>query len=260
MYFKKIFLSIAGALSIFAIVIILMPAPEGFPILEYHTITDNPVDEDSVRYNVTPDELAAQLDYLAENGYTTITMLDFIEAKNGRLKMPDKPVMLTFDDGYADNYFYMLPLIEARGMKAVVYVIANQIGQEGYLTFDQLKDMQTRGIEIGNHTADHLPLDELSHDEIAYEVGASKTYLEWSGINTIYSLSYPNGKYNDEIIKILQQANYFTAVTGDAGLNNFSTNQFKMHRVNVPKPRLGLFEFRLRLLKAEFFAKLHKIF
>ena len=257
---RNFFTAIAAALIIFIGVIILTPAPDGFAILEYHTITDTPVDEDSVRYNVTPDELAAQLDYLKENGYTTITMLDFIEAKNGRFTMPPKPIMLTFDDGYEDNYHNMLPLVEERGMKAVVYVIANQIGQEGYLSFDQLKDMQTRGIEIGNHTADHLPLDELTHDEIVYEVSASKTYLEWSGLNTIYSLSYPNGKYNSEIIKILEQENYFTAVTGDPGLNNFSTNQLKMYRVNIPKPRLGLFEFRLRLLKAEFFAKLHKIF
>ena len=257
---QKFFRAIAAALIFLVTAIGLAPATDGFAILEYHTITDTPVDEDSVRYNVTPDELAAQLDYLKENGYTTITMLDFIEAKNGRFTMPPKPIMLTFDDGYEDNYHNMLPLVEERGMKAVVYVIANQLGQEGYLTFDQLKDMQTRGIEIGNHTADHLPLDELSHDEIVYEVGASKTYLEWSGINTIYSLSYPNGKYNDEIIKILEQENYFTAVTGEPGLNNFSTNQLKMYRVNIPKPRLGLFEFKLRLLKADLYARIRNIF
>ena len=255
---KKFILSSAAA-ALVCIALVLAPAPDGFPILEYHTVTDTP-DVDSVRYNVAPDELAAQLDYLVENGYTTITMLDFIEAKNGRFQMPDKPIMLTFDDGYADNYFEMLPLIEQRNMKAVVYVIANQIGRDGYLTFEQLKDMQTRGIEIGNHTADHLPLDELSHDEIVYEVRDSKIYLEWSGVNTIYSLSYPNGKYNAEIIKILEQENYYTAVTGDAGLNTLETNQFKMHRVNIPQPRLGLFEFRLRLLKAELAAKLRKIF
>lgn len=255
---KKFLLSIAAAAIILA-ALVLAPAPDGFPILEYHTITDTP-DVDSVRYNVTPDELAAQLDYLAQNGYTTITMLDFIEAKNGRFVMPDKPIMLTFDDGYEDNYINLLPMLEQRNMKAVVYVIANQIGQKGYLTFDQLKDMQTRGIEIGNHTADHIALDELSRDEIVYEVRDSKIYLEWSGVNTIYSLSYPNGKYNADIIKILEQENYFTAVTGDAGLNNFETNQFKMHRVNIPQPRLGLFEFRLRLLKAKIAAKLNNIF
>lgn len=256
---KKFLSAIAAAVFIFAVAIWLAPAPDGFPILEYHTITDTP-DVDSVRYNVTPAELAAQLDYLAQNGYTTITMLDFIEAKNGRFQMPAKPIMLTFDDGYEDNYTNMLPLVEQRNMKAVIYVIANQIGQKGYLSFEQLRDMQTRGIEIGNHTADHIALDELSRDEIAYEVRDSKIYLEWSGVNTIYSLSYPNGKYNAEIIKILEQENYFTAVTGDAGLNNFSTNQYKMHRVNIPQPRLGLFEFRLRLKKAEIAAKLNKIF
>ena len=253
---KKFLLS----MLIFVATICLMPTPDGFPILEYHTVTKTPVDEDSIRYNVTPDEFAAQLDYLAENGYTTITMLDFIEAKNGRLELPPKPVMLTFDDGYEDNYREMLPILEAHGMKAVVYVIANQLGQEGYLTFDQLRDMQTRGVEIESHTANHRPLDGLSHDDLMIELRDAKTYLEWSGINTIYSLSYPNGIYNDEIIRLLAQENYYTAVTGDAGLNNFATNQYKLHRVNIPHPRLGLFEFRLRLLKADVFAKLGNIF
>ena len=255
---KKFILSIVIALNIFVAAIVLTPTPDGFPILEYHTVTDHP-DPDAVRYNVKPDDLAAQLDYLIENGYTTITMLDFIEAKNARLTLPPKPVMLTFDDGYEDNYTNLLPLLEARNMKAVVYVVANQIGHDGYLSFDQLKDMQTRGIEIENHTADHLPLDELTHDEIVYEVRDSKIYLEWSGLNTVYSLSYPNGAYNDEIVDILRQENYFTAVTGDPGLNNFSTDQLKMCRVNIPQPRLGLFEFRLRLLKADVFARIRAL-
>ncbi len=251
---KKFFLS----MMIFAAMIFLMPTPDGFPILEYHTVTDTP-DVDSVRYNVAPDDFAAQLDYLAENGYTSITMLDFIEAKNGRGELPPKPIMLTFDDGYEDNYTTMLPILEAHDMKAVVYVIANQIGQKGYLTFEQLREMRERGIEIESHTANHRPLDKLSDDDLKIELQDAKTYLEWSGVGTIYSLSYPNGVYNDEIIRRLARENYYTAVTGEAGLNNFKTNQFKLHRVNIPQPRLGLFEFRLRLLKAELFAKLGNI-
>lgn len=246
------------SMMIFVFAIILMPAPEGFVILEYHNITDTP-DPEALKYNVRPDDFAAQLDYLADNGYTTITMLDYIEARNGRRELPSKPIMLTFDDGYENNYTTMLPMLEARGMRAVVYVIANELGRERYLTFDQLRDMQTRGIEIGSHTANHRPLDELDQDELNVELRDAKTYLEWSGINTIYSLSYPNGIFNDEIISLLERENYYTAVTGEAGLNNFGTDQYRMHRVNVPQPTFGLFEFRLRLLKAELFAKLRSM-
>lgn len=85
-------------------------------------------------------------------------MLDFMKAKRGKMELPAKPVILTFDDGYEDNYTEMLPILEEYGMKATVYVITNQIGQPGYLTWDQLRAMQVRGIEIGSHTANHDPL------------------------------------------------------------------------------------------------------
>ena len=242
--------------TVFLIIVFFMPEPEGFPVLEYHTITDTP-EEDSERYNVTPAEFNSQLDYLKENGYNTITMRDFIEAKNGRFTMPDNPIILTFDDGYEDNYTNMLPILEAHNMKAVVYVIANNIGKPEYLTFEELRDMQNRGIEIGCHTANHRPLTELNREELMHEISDSKIYLEWNGINYIISFSYPNGLYNDESINIIKEQNYFTAVTGEAGLNNFETDQYLMHRVNIPEPHLGIFEFRLRLLKAKLFAILN---
>lgn len=261
--FKMAVVSIVLLMMILTIAIALLPEPKGFPILEYHTVTDTP-DEDSERYNVPPTDFNAQLDYLRENGYNTITTLEFMKAKRGKLTLPDNPIILTFDDGYEDNYLYMLPILEAHEMKAVVYVITNEIGNPGYLTLDELREMQNRGVEIGSHTANHRPLFELSRDDILHEVGASKLFLEWNGINTVFSLSYPNGLYGDKVIEILRDENYLTAVTGDAGLNDFDTNPYLLQRVNIPRPRLGIFEFKLRLLKAKVFAKLgilqHKLY
>ena len=177
---------------IFIAIIFILPEPEGFPILEYHTITENPEPISEV-YNVTPAEFTAQLDYLQEKGYTTITLQDFMRVLHGKGTLPEKPIILTFDDGYEDNYTKMLPILEAHKMKAVVYVITNEIGKPGYLTLEQIKDMQKRGIEIGSHTADHLPLNLLDNDLRLHEIRDSKIFLEWSGLETIYSFSYPNG-------------------------------------------------------------------
>ena len=118
---------------IFSAIIYILPEPEGFPILEYHTITENPEPISEV-YNVTPAEFAAQLDYLQEKGYTTITLQDFMRVLHGKGSLPEKPIILTYDDGYEDNYTKMLPILEAHKMKAVVYVITNEIGKPGYLT------------------------------------------------------------------------------------------------------------------------------
>ena len=246
---------IGGLILIFAGIIFALPAPEGFPILEYHTVTKNP-DPSSEIYNVPPAEFSAQLDYLRENGYTTITLNDFIRAKRFGNPLPAKPVILTCDDGYADNYTEMLPILEAHGMTAVVFVITNELGKPGYLDLWQVKDMQRRGIEIGSHTADHLPLVTLSDDLLINQIRGSKIFLEWSGLEPIASLSYPNGVYNSQIIQLLRDENYLAAVTGEAGLNNLDSDPYTLRRVNIRKPRFGILEFRWRLLKAEIFAKL----
>ena len=251
---------IGGAILILTLIIFLLPEPEGFPILEYHQVTDEPLDPDFEIYNVPPAEFAAQLDYLQAEGYTTITLQDFMRAVHGKGMLPDKPIVLTFDDGYSDNYKTMLPILEAHGMTAVVYVITNEIGKAGYLTLDELKDMQRRGIEIGSHTADHLPLTTLDKNIQRRQIRESKIFLEWNGLQTIYSLSYPNGAFNPELEEILREENYLTAVTGEAGLNTLQTNPYELYRVHIRKPRFGLTEFKFRLWKADFFAKLRNIF
>ena len=223
--------------------------------MEYHTITNNPAPESEI-YNVPPAEFSAQLDYLQQNGYTTITLQDFMRVVHGKGELPKKPIVLTFDDGYEDNFTEMLPILEAHKMTAVVYVITNQLGQPGYLTLEQLKEMQKRGIEIGSHTADHTALLVMSDEMRLHQIRDSKTFLEWNGLETIYSFSYPNGSLNDEIIKILRQENYLSAVTGNAGLNTLKKNPYKLNRVNIRKPRFGIYEFKFRLFKANLFAKL----
>lgn len=236
--------------------IFFLPEPEGFPILEYHQVTDEPLDPDFEVYNVPPAEFSAQLDYLQAEGYTTITLEDFVQAVRGYHPLPPKPIVLTFDDGYADNYTTMLPILEAHSMKAVVFVITNELGKKNYLTFDNLKDMQRRGIEIGSHTADHLPLTTLDEKARLWQVRQSKIYLEWSGLKPICSLSYPNGAFSPEVVELLRRENYLAAVTGEAGLNTLETNPYELYRVHIRRPRFGLTEFKFRLWKAKFFAKL----
>ena len=234
----------------------LHPA-QGVLVLEYHHIADRVDDPEGAlveRYYVPSADFAAQLDYLKAEGYETITMLEFSKAAKGKGTLPKKPLILTFDDGYEDNYTVALPLLEERGMKGEVYMVTNFIGKKGYLTWSELRDMQQRGIEIGCHTADHLPLVGLSRAEQEDQVRLSKLLLEWNGIKTVFSFSYPNGSCNEEIAALLRDSNYLTAVTGDAGFNTFQTDPMFLQRVNIPRPRFGLAEFRLRILKAKLFS------
>nr|WP_235900057.1 polysaccharide deacetylase family protein [Selenomonas montiformis] len=232
-----------------------LPAPEGIPVLEYHMVADTSP-EDGWAYNVPPEDFRDQLDYLREEGYTAISMLDYMKAKKGKAELPPRPVILTFDDGYESNYTTLLPILESYGMKATVYMVTNDIGLPGYLTWDELRDMQERGIEIGSHTANHQPLTEMDRSRQEEEMRLSKLLLEWNGIHTVFSFSYPNGAYDSGMPELLAQNGYLTAVTGDAGLNTFQTDPYLLQRINIPHPRFGRMEFRLRLFKAAVMTRL----
>ena len=242
-------------LAAFAGWILTAEVPAGFPILEYHMVKEDAPPK-AKPYVVPPEDFAAQLDYLLAEGYTTITPQDYARARKGKQELPEKPIILSFDDGYEDNYRVILPMLEERGMKAVLYVVTNDIGLPGYMTWDNLFDMERRGMEIGSHTANHIPLTELPPEKQRDELRLSKLMLEWKGLKTIYSFSYPNGAYDAGIVAMLQEEEYLTAVTGDAGLNDRATNPYLLRRVNIAPPRLGLTEFRLRLMKADIAARL----
>lgn len=241
---------LVGLMGLFASVV-LFP-PDGVLILEYHKINDWSHDA----YTVPPAEFAAQMDELLAQGYTTISLVDFLRAKKGKETLPEKPLILTFDDGYIDNYTDMLPILEERGMKGTVFMVTNNIDRPGYLSWKALKEMKKRDIEIGSHTANHIPLTEMPPAEADNELRVSKLIMEWNGVPGIFGFSYPNGKYEDYIIELLKKNDYLAAVTGDPGLNTMETNPYLLHRVNIPRPRWGLTEFRLRLYKAALCARL----
>lgn len=246
--FLCLILLLGGALA----VMVEMYPPQGTLILEYHKINDRTKDE----YTVSTADFAAQMDALKEDGYTTISVLDFLRAKKGKQELPEKPVIVTFDDGYSDNYTEALPILEKRGMKATVFMVTNDIGLPGYLSWDQLFDMEKRGVELGSHTANHLPLTNMTLDEARDELQKSKLQMEWKGLKTIFVLSYPNGKYDKFMPKLLKEQEYLAAVTGDAGLNTFRTDPYRLLRTNVPPPHFGIREFRLRIWKAKAMALL----
>lgn len=248
----KALLLVGAAAAVGAVSYTAAAPPAGIPILEYHKIND--IDTDVCA--IPTREFREQLQYLQEQGYQTISLLEFIKAKKGKGELPPKPIVLTFDDGYEDNYTELLPIIEPYGMKATVFMATNYIGKDGYLSWDQLRDMQSRNIEIASHTANHLPLSELAPEQAEDELKLSKLLLEWNGIHTVFFFSYPNGIYNETALQQLPANNYLGAVTGDSGLNTFDTDPFLLQRVNIPRLRFGLAEFKLRLFKAELFTKL----
>jgi len=241
------------ALALYGGALFLTRNTAGIQILEYHKVNDRDKDV----YTVGTAEFKEQLDYLQAEGYETISLLDFLRAKKGKQELPAKPIILTFDDGYEDNYDIVLPMLEERGMKATVFMVTNDIDLPGYLSLNQLLDMQNRGIEIGSHTANHLPLTGMSIKTARDELQKSKLIMEWKKIKTVFGFSYPNGKYSDDLCHALQAEEYLAAVTGDPGLNDFMTNPYLLHRTNILPSTFGLWEFRFRLAKSRLYKALN---
>lgn len=222
----------------------------GVPIIAYHRVND-----DHEIYSVSPTEFDGQMRYLAERGYTAVSLAELINAREGKGNLPDKPIVITFDDGYADNLLNALPILEKYRLKATVFIISSSVGQETYLTWDQIRELQARQTEIGSHTDSHAALSELELQGRESEVRTSKVVLEQQLGTPVEFLAYPFGKYDAAMPDILQQAGYRGACTGVTGLNFIATNQYLLKRVNVPQPKYDLWEFRARLLRAHLYAK-----
>ena len=218
---------------------------DGIPILAYHMVSD----EDN-HYSISIADFEEQMKYLKEEGYAPISLLEFAKAKKGKFNLPEKPIIITFDDGYVDNYTNAVPIMEKYGMRGTIFMVVNEIGKERYLTLDQLKDLEKRNIEIGSHTANHLPLATLSSEEKKSEIDKSKLLSEWKGLKTVFFMAYPNGSYDKEVEQMLKDGEYLGGLTGDTGLNTFATNPYQLHRINIPQPFFGLTEFKLRFMRA----------
>ncbi len=170
--------------------------PEGVavPTVMYHAVGDNCWGIASLF--VSPSSLEKQLKYLTENGYTPIWFEDL-----GRADQIEKPILLTFDDGYDDNYHELLPILKKYQVKATVFVIVDLLGTEHYMTEEQVREMANSGlVSIQSHTMTHAYLNECDEEQLEYEIAQSKLAVTRLTGKESFVLCYPSGKHNDASI------------------------------------------------------------
>jgi len=201
-----------------------LPTPSGtyswtlmVPILMYHYISAPPADADVYRIDlsVTPDNFRAQLAWLRDNGYTAIDYYDLTMAIVGYSELPEKPVLLTFDDGYLDNYTNAFPLLQEYGFKGTFFVITEFIdsGREGYMTWPMIEEMARAGHRIESHSRTHPDLTEKDRDGLIWELlGSQQTIAAHIGYTPRY-FCYPGGDYNEQTIALLRELDFWGAVT-----------------------------------------------
>lgn len=195
----------------------------GIPALMYHKIGDYPKGSRLKSLWITACAFRRQMEFLKRQGYTTLTFTELRDASDGKLLMPAKPVLVTFDDGYANNYTLAYPILKELGLKANIFLVYETIGTHNawhspesepwieMLTWAQVKEMQDSGvIEMGSHTMSHRNLPAIPADDARWEISESKRRLEETLGREMVGFAYPYGAgaYVPEVRRLAREAGY----------------------------------------------------
>lgn len=235
------------------------------PVLLYHSVKPELTDTDNQSMVVSTENFEKDLMYLNEKGYNTISLLELAEAyENPKIKLPKKPILITFDDGYIDNYHYAYPLLKKYNSKASIFTIVWSVGRDRFIlndnpinphfTWEQGKEMIDSGlIELGSHTFDmHSPegisygyenpcglglsqiegeSEEDYYNRILEDIQKSKEIMEENLGVEVNSLAYPYGLYNETVIKVLDELGFklgFITDSDEPSKSNFEIRRFSI--------------------------------
>ncbi|MGB9681236.1 MAG: polysaccharide deacetylase family protein [Minisyncoccia bacterium] len=149
----------------------------------------------------------------------------------GQEKMPEAIVTICFDDGYRSTYEIAYPILKQYGYPATLFVIPKAVGEEGYMTLNQLRILSNNGWEIGSHTYSHQKLTTLPASEVERELKRSKEWLEERGLK-VYSFAYPYGAYNESVIEKVKKY-YSVARIGEGIFNNLPLRKDEIYKIKA---------------------------
>ena len=208
-------------------------------LLMYHSISPGSRTPDS-RWAVSESSFREQLRLLVSEGWSTLCVRD-LEQRDG---LPPKSLVITFDDGFADNYERGLPHLLAAGFRATWFVVSGDVGgvsrwqdhdapQRPMLSGTQLREMAAAGMEIGAHTRTHVRLTELDQSAMDEEVRGSRQDLEEMLRQPVTSFAYPYGRFNDDSIEAVRRAGFRVACTTRTGWLGSEPDPLRVRRVAV---------------------------
>lgn len=249
----------------------------GVPVLLYHRVLDEP--SGSPVYAISLSAFEEQMSYLYREGYRTISCSELIKYVKGEISLPPKSFVITFDDGFQDNY-EAVKIAGRYGFNSVLFISTEFIGREysyvpflgecskekfdirkalkgkfSFLTAEQLKELKESGAEIYPHTTNHRDLSSASYQEQAGEIMDSDKKLRNMLGSGSEIFCYPYGKYNETTVKILDSLGYLGAFAVKDGLNRKGDDVFSLKRHNASDYSIGYF----KLLLTGQFAWYHRI-
>jgi len=214
-------------------------SPLRVPVLMYHEIADVSSTPAPSPLAVAPEAFADQMAYLNDAGFTAITAGALAEIlAGGAVPLPERPVVITFDDGYCDFYDQALPLLKQYGHTATIFQTTERIGidrpkRRMMLNWREIAEVAEAGIEIGAHTITHPQLDQLPEKELRAELADSKSLIEDHLGMAVPGLSYPYGYSNEKVRQMARELGYAYAYAVGNAMTTSEADQFALPRLTV---------------------------
>lgn len=190
--------------------------PDGsvVPILIYHSIRPY-APEDSPgarRWIATPQTLESELAWLRDNGYTSVTFEALRQNITAGAPLPARPVIISFDDDWQSQYVNAVPLLHKYGFTATFFVWVRAVGRPHHMSWDEIRELDAQGMEIGCHTLTHLILPRLANDrQLRHEIEAARDQIVAHLGHAVTTLAYPFGQYDERVVQAARDAGFTTA-------------------------------------------------
>jgi peptidoglycan/xylan/chitin deacetylase (PgdA/CDA1 family) len=209
----------------------MMPSP--VPILLYHSVNDRPAVGQET-FTVATSAFREHVRAISDAGHSALTVSEFAQVLRNERSLPSRPVLVTFDDGFAD----VLPAVEkllSAGLTATVFVTSGDVGTEAMLTSSEVSELATLGkrVEVGAHSVTHPRLDEIDRTSMAAEIVDSKAALEDLIQAPVQSFAYPHGAYDRRTRAGVVNAGYRAAAAVKNALSHSSDDAFALARMTV---------------------------
>lgn len=200
------------------------------PILMYHSINYQ-----KGNHFVSPENFAKQLEYIKNKGYEVITLDELAGSIKSKQRLKNNKVVITFDDGYQDNFKYAYPVLRKFGFPATIFLISDFVGGEKrFLNWDEIKIMSKNNISFGVHTKTHFYLGSYVDEKTAWEeIVSPKIRIEQEIGAAVDYFCYPSGGFNERVKGLVKGAGYRGACTTNRGLVNFNRDAYELKRVKM---------------------------
>jgi peptidoglycan/xylan/chitin deacetylase (PgdA/CDA1 family) len=149
--------------------------------------------------------------------------------------LPEKPIILTFDDGYTDAYNNAFPILRKYGFTGTFFIITDHVtfGNPNHATWDQIIEMHNAGMDIQSHSRSHPDLRGQPESELLWQILGSKEAIEARIDKEVHFFCYPSGRYDANTIRALKDYGYWAAVTTEYGATNATENPFTLKRIRI---------------------------